>query len=256
MQSLVRKERLSMNGFFVNIKIDGVYQTFSLVDITEDGIGVLIPNTIQLNNGEQFDVRYDIIDENYEGFNSKVNVQIRKHGVAGTGVVRRIEIENSKTNLVGFKMDYIDKAEHKEAQDKVKKARAYIKKLMDMPKVHLEFRLQVEEPGCDAKLRNFPKFDGVLSTEDQKIRFLVDAELEHIFINEYYVTVKLPFMVNGKEFVCQGYLEDNIIFNMYKNLITIRLDLWDKDDAKIVKKNMEKHLREREDILQFSDPVI
>ncbi|HSA34522.1 MAG TPA: hypothetical protein P5077_12420 [bacterium] len=249
--NIERKDRLEMTGFLANVKIDGIYNTFPLVDINEEGIGIHVPVQLPVKEGDQFEIRYDIIDEKYGSFDTKVNYLIKKEGVAGTGIVRRILPINNKLKLVGLKMDYIAD-EAKEAKEKVKKAREIIKKLNDFPKSYIEFGFQVEEQARDPRLRGYPTFEGVIATEDHMLKFLVDAEYEYLFLDNDYVSIKLPIKgPNGDFFVIQGHVKENHIFNMYKNLISVELDVWDKNDQELLKRELTRHNIESEDILRF-----
>ncbi len=246
-----RKERLQMTGFKANVKIDGTYKTFPLVDITEDGIAIHAPETVTINKGDQFEIRYDIIDEHYGSFDVKLNRLVKKEGVAGTGIVMRIQKINEHENLIGLKMDYVE-GEQKEAAEKVKKAKAIIQKLTQTPKAYIEFAFQVEEQARDARLRGYPKFEGVLTTEDFALRFLVDAEYEFIFLEGDSVSIRIPAHYEGRPyFECMGTIESNHIFNMYKNAITVKLDVWDKADQEFVINVLDRHNRESEEILKF-----
>lgn len=246
-----RSERVQMTGFLANVKIEGIYNTFPLVDINEEGIGIHVPVQLQMKEGDQYEIRYDIIDENYGGFDTKVNYLVKKDGVAGTGIVMRVIPVNSKTQLIGFKMDYISD-EAKEAKEKVKKAREIIKKLADSPKSYVEFGFQVEEQARDPRLRGYPTFEGVVTTADNLLKFLVDAEYEYLFLDNDYVSIKFPIKASEKEFfTVQGHIKGNQIFNMYKNLIVVELDLWDKNDQELLKRELARHNIENEDILRF-----
>ncbi len=246
-----RKDRIQMTGFLANVKIDGIYNTFPLVDITEDGIGIHVPVQLPVKEGDQYEVRYDIIDEKYGNFDTKVNYLTKKEGVAGTGIVRRIVPVNDKVKLVGLKMDYVSD-EAKEAREKVRKAKEIIARLNEWPTAYVEFGFQVEEQARDPRLRGYPTFEGVVSTEDNTLKFLVDAEYEYLFLENDYVSIRFPIKTEGGQFLTvQGHIKQNQIFNMYKNLITVDLDLWDENDKALLKRELARHNIESEDILRF-----
>jgi len=248
-----RRERLVMNGFFANVKIDGHYKTFILEDITEDGIGVDIPMEFEFKEGDRYEVRYDIVEDNYDVFHHSKEPRVRKECVSAEGVVKNIKQIADNYNRVGFELDYLNMDEEKKILAKVKKAREIFNNRLHHPKVYLEFGFQVEEKGRDERLRNFPVFEGLLSFETHTLEFLVDADMENLFLDGDYATLKFPIPFEGKdEFVYNGNIAGNKIYNMYKNIVTVNLDPWEKDEKEWLIEFFEKYLKRNTEVLRFN----
>ncbi len=252
MEKRTGRERISMNGFFAAVKIKGSYRMFPLIDVTEQGVGVLFPPEINVEEGFEFSVRFDLIGPSFMRLSRTVSAEVQRETVAAEAVVRSISMDRGIMHRIGLELVFNSGDIKKDALKKIENLRNFMESQKENPVVHLEFGIEGDRESEDKRLSGFPIFEGLFFTENKVLTFLADADMEELFTNDSFVKVKIPVAENNRYMVLDGKIIGNTVFNMHRNRVEISLQIdGESDRYDFIRKTVKDFVSENNDIMKF-----